>query len=199
VFRPTVFCSAAEGDVRVPRVFGDHMILQQRTKNAVWGWAAAGETVTVTASWGSSVSAKADADGRWTLFLKTPAHGTGHSLTISGKNTIEIKHVAIGEVWLCIGQSNMGWSMGNSFEADKEADVDLPQFRIFKSAREHWHEPLAENRDRLCRWKPCDPEAAAETSAVAYYFGKKLHQELGIPVGIIQRAYAGTPIEGWMP
>jgi sialate O-acetylesterase len=89
--------------------------------------------------------------------------------------------------------------MGNSFEAEKEANVDLPDFRIFKSAREHWHEPLEENRDRLAAWKPCDPKSAVETSAVSYYFGKKLHQKLGVPVGIIQRAFAGTPIEGWMP
>jgi sialate O-acetylesterase len=120
-------------------------------------------------------------------------------VTIEGKNIIILKNVAVGEVWLCAGQSNMGWSMGNSFEAEKEATVNLPDFRIFKSAREHWHEPLEENRDRLAAWKPCDPKSAAETSAVSYYFGKKLHQKLGVPVGIIQRAFAGTPIEGWMP
>jgi sialate O-acetylesterase len=93
----------------------------------------------------------------------------------------------------------MGWSVANSFEAEGESDVDLPNLRIFRSAREHWHEPLEENRDRLAKWKPCNPESAAETSAVAYYFGKTLQQKLGVPVGIIQRAYAGTPIEGWMP
>ncbi len=192
-------CSTALADVRVPRVFSDHMILQQRTENAIWGWADAGEPVTVKASWGASASVSAGANGKWKLFLATPGHGTDHVLTISGKNTLEIKDVAIGEVWLCIGQSNMGWSMGNSFEADQEATVNLPDFRIFKSAREHWHEPLDENRDLLCQWKPCTAESAAETSAVAYYFGKTLHQALDMPVGIVQRAYAGTPIEGWMP
>lgn len=190
---------SANADIRLPRLFGDNMILQQKTSNAIWGWADAGETVTVKASWNATASTTAGPDGRWKLFLKTPAHGIGHSLTVGGGNAIMITNVAIGEVWLCIGQSNMGWSMGNAFEAEKEADVDLPGFRLFKSAREHWHEPLQENRDRLCRWKPCNPESAAELSAVSYYFGKKLHQELGVPVGMIQRAYAGTPIEGWMP
>ena len=128
-----------------------------------------------------------------------PAASLGHKLTIKGSNRIVLKDIAVGEVWLCAGQSNMGWSTGNSFEAEGEAEVDLPGFRIYRSAREHWHEPLEENRDRLARWKPCDPESAAETSAVSYYFGKKLHQELKVPVGIIQRAFAGTPIEGWMP
>ena len=183
----------------MPRLFGDKMILQQQTSNAVWGFATPGEKVTVRASWGEETSTVADSNGDWKVMLKTPKHGTGHSLSVRGINTIDIKNVAIGEVWLCVGQSNMGWSMGNSFDAEQEADVNLPDFRIFKSAREHWHEPLEMNRDRLVRWKPCTPESAAETSAVSYYFGKKLHQELGIPVGIIQRAYAGTPIEGWMP
>ncbi|MFT5130889.1 MAG: sialate O-acetylesterase, partial [Rhodothermales bacterium] len=183
-------------DVRLPRFFGNHMILQQRTQNAIWGWAAPGEAVVVTTSWGANAMTKADADGRWRVALQTPAHGTGHSLII---NDVKIQDVAIGEVWLCAGQSNMGWSMGNSFEAEQEAEINLPDLRIFKSAREHWHEPLEENRDELARWKRCDAESAAETSAVSYYFAKTLQQELGIPVGIIQRAYAGTPIEGWMP
>ncbi len=175
------------------------MILQQQTHAAIWGWADAGESIVIRASWGTMASVKAGKDGRWKLFLETPGAGTGHTLQVKGSNQIQIKDVAIGEVWLCVGQSNMGWSVANSFEAEKESEVDLPHLRIFKSAREHWHEPLVENRDRLSRWKRCDAKAAAETSAVAYYFGKKLHEELKIPVGIIQRAYAGTPIEGWMP
>ena len=175
------------------------MILQQQTKDAVWGWTEPGETVTVTASWGATATAQADSGGRWKLFLQTPVHGTGHSLNVVGKNTIRISNVAVGEVWLCAGQSNMGWAMGNSFEADKETDVDLANFRIFKSQREHWHEPLEESRDRLQQWKPCNSESAAETSAVSYCFGKTLHQQLDVPVGIIVQAYAGTPIEGWMP
>ena len=184
----------------LPRLFCDNMVLQQQTKNTFWGWAKSNETIAVKASWGAEASAKASADGKWKLFLETPRHGIGQSLIISGeKDTIHIKNVAIGEVWLCAGQSNMGWSMGNSFEAEKEADVNLPDFRIFKSAREHWHTPLAMPRDRLSQWKPCNPASAAETSAVSYYFGKKLHQELGVPVGLIQQAFAGTPIEGWMP
>ena len=190
---------ALHAEVRLPRFFSDHMILQQQTHAAIWGWADAGESVVIKASWGTMASAKAGKDGRWKLFLKTPGPGTDHTLQVKGSNQIQIKDVAIGEVWLCLGQSNMGWSVANSFEAEKESEVDLPHLRIFKSAREHWHEPLAENRDRLSRWKRCDPKSAAETSAVAYYFGKKLQEELKIPIGIILRAYAGTPIEGWMP
>jgi sialate O-acetylesterase len=189
----------SKADVRLPNLFGNNLVLQQQSSNAIWGWADSGETVKVSASWGATASARADENGRWKLFLDTPAHGTGHSLTVVGQNIIEITNVAVGEVWLCAGQSNMGWSMGNSFEADKEADVNLPDFRIFKSQREHWHEPLEESRDRLQQWKSCNPKSAAETSAVSYWFGKTLHQKLDVPVGIIVQAYAGTPIEGWMP
>ena len=185
--------------VRLPALFSDHMVFQQMAGNPVWGWAEPKEKVTVKTSWGETHSETAGEDGSWMVTVYTPKAGTGHKVTIQASNKIVLHNVAIGEVWLCAGQSNMGWSTGNSFEAEKEAKVDLPHFRIFRSAREHWHEPLEENRDRLARWKPCDPKSAAETSAVSYYFGKKLHQALGVPVGIIQRAYAGTPIEGWMP
>ena len=183
--------------LRMHRIFSDHMILQQNTSNAIWGWIKPGETVTVKASWGATATAKANNDGKWTAFLKTPGHGTGHTLSINNKT---IKNVAIGEVWLCAGQSNMGWSMGNSFGAEEEAkNAHAPNLRIFKSQREHWHEPLDISRDLLAKWKPCTPESAVDTSAVSYYFAKTVQAELGIPVGIIVQAYAGTPIEGWMP
>jgi sialate O-acetylesterase len=185
--------------VRLPAIFSDHMVFQQSGGNPIWGWADPKEKVTVKTSWGETHSATAGKDGRWMVIAYAPKAATGHEVTVQGSNKIVLKNVAIGEVWLCAGQSNMGWSTGNSFEGENEAKVDLPHFRIFRSAREHWHEPRRENRDRLAQWKPCDPQSAAETSAVAYYFGKKLHQTLGVPVGIIQRAYAGTPIEGWMP
>ncbi|MDB4475377.1 hypothetical protein N9004_01335, partial [Pirellulales bacterium] len=176
-------------EVHLPRFFSDNMILQQNQMNSIWGWAQPNEEIVVQASWGDSASALTNSDGQWYVFLKTPTHGTGHSIKINGTNVISIRNVAVGEVWLCIGQSNMGWSTGNSFESGGEAAADMKDLRIFKSAREHWHKPLEENRDRLCCWKACTPEAAMETSAVSYYFGKKLHQDLGIPVGIIQRAY----------
>jgi len=195
---PAVPVPAMTG-LRLNSLFCDHMVLQQNMNNTIWGWADPGEKITVEASWGATASTQADAAGKWKVLLDTPGHGTGFSIKVVGSKTIDIKDVAIGEVWLCAGQSNMGWSVGNSFEAESEASVNLPNLRIFKSAREHWHEPLEEKRDLLDQWKPCTPEVAAETSAVSYYFAKKLHEELGVPVGIIQQAYAGTPIEGWMP
>ena len=194
-----ISCSLT-ADIKVSNLFGDNMILQQKTSNAIWGFAEAGEIVTVSTSWGEKAAARTNSQGKWKVMLKTPAYGTGHSMSIKGRNTINIKNIAIGEVWLCAGQSNMGWAVRMSFDGNKDvAAINLPNFRIFKSAREHWHEPIDISRDRLSRWKTCNPVSAAETSAVSFYFGKKLHEELGIPVGIIVQAYSGTPIEGWMP
>jgi sialate O-acetylesterase len=190
----------ASADVRVPRLFNDGMVLQQKTSNAVWGFAAPGERVTVKASWGAEAKTVADDSGDWRVMLKTPAHGTGHSLVVSGRNILNIQNVAIGEVWLCAGQSNMGWKLGSTFGGEAEAAAaNAPDLRIFVSQREHWHEPLKQSRDRLAKWSPCNPQTAAATSAVSYYFGRTLQRALNIPVGIIVQAYAGTPIEGWMP
>ncbi|MCP4847018.1 MAG: sialate O-acetylesterase [Verrucomicrobiaceae bacterium] len=176
------------------------MILQQNTRNAVWGFASAGEKITIQASWGVTQTTTADSQGNWKFMLPTPEASTQNHLILKGTNTIKISNVAIGEVWLCMGQSNMGWALGNTFGAEDEAaGANFPNLRIFKSSREHWHEPLKQSRDLLAKWSPCNPVTAAATSAVSYYFGRKLHEELGIPVGIIVQAYAGTPIEGWMP
>ena len=190
----------AVADVRLPSLFSNQMVLQQNTNNAVWGFADPGENISITPSWGSPVKTTANTVGQWRVFLKTPSHGTGHSLVIRGKNTLSLTDVAIGEVWLCAGQSNMGWALGNCFDAEQETKrANAPNLRIFKSSREHWHEPLNESRDQLSKWVACTPETAAMTSAVSYHFGKTLQETLGIPVGIIVQAYAGTPIEGWMP
>lgn len=190
----------SHADVRMPSLFSDRMVLQQKTENIVWGFADPGEKVSVEANWGKTAKTTANAVGKWRVPLETPLHGTGYSITIRGNNAIVLKDVAIGEVWLCAGQSNMGWALGNCFDADREAvGAKAPNLRIFKSSREHWHEPLEESRDLLATWVSCTPETAATTSAVSYYFGKTLQEALGVPVGIIVQAYAGTPIEGWMP
>ena len=196
-----VSCISAEAEIKLPRLFGDSMILQQKQKNAVWGWTDAGKTVSVSASWGATATTMTGGNGVWRVFLDTPEFGTGHSLQISdGTEAVEVHDVAIGEVWLCVGQSNMGWGLSGTFSGEKDAaSANHLGFRIFRSCGECFHEPLDLARDRLARWSRCTPEVAASTSAVSFYFGRKLHQELNVPVGIIVRAYSGTPIEGWMP
>lgn len=195
-----LFCASLDAQIRVTSLFGDHMILQQNSTNAIWGFGAPGEKVTLSSSWGEKVSTTTDPNGKWIAFLATPSYGTGFSIDIQGDNKIQLRDVAIGEVWLCAGQSNMGWAVGNTVSGEEDAKkANHPNLRIYRSAREHWHEPIDENRDRLAKWEKCTPEAALKTSAVSFYFAQKLHQSLDIPVGIIQRAFAGTPIEGWLP
>jgi sialate O-acetylesterase len=200
-FVAMILALSTSAKIELPSLFGDNMILQRDTSNSIWGWVQPGAAVEVKASWGTTAKAKADEDGKWVVLLNTPGPGTGHGLTISsGKEVVKIKNVAVGEVWLCAGQSNMGFAMGMMFTGEEDAPkAKHPDYRIFKSSREHWHAPRERSNDRLAKWKTCTPESAAEASAVSYYFGQKLHVGLGIPVGIIIQAYAGTPIEGWMP
>ena len=189
--------SSTSADVRLPAIVGDNMILQQRTGAPLWGWADPGERVTVAGSWGKQASAVADEKGKWKACLDTPSHGGPYTLIVTGKNEITIDNVIIGEVWLCAGQSNMGWRLSATFDGEEDsASADFPNLRIFRSERYHSHEP---QEDCLGQWVPCTPQTAATCSAVSFYFARKLHQELQVPVGIVLQPYAGTPIEGWMP
>ena len=189
--------ATASAEVRLPAIVGDNMVLQQRMGAPLWGWADPGETVTVAGSWGKKASAAADDKGKWKLCLPTPAHGGPHTVTITGKNEIIVKNVMIGEVWLCAGQSNMGWRLLFTSEGKEDsAAATYPNLRIFRSERCHSPTP---KEDRVATWTPCTPETAATCSAVSFYFAEKLHRELKVPVGIVLQPYAGTPIEGWMP
>lgn len=189
--------ATASADVRLPSIAGDHMMLQQQTNAPIWGWADPGEEVTVSGSWGRQASTIAGADGRWQVNLATPSHGGPHNVTIRGNNEITLDDVMIGEVWLCAGQSNMGWRLSATMDGGQDAaTANYPEFRIFRSARAHSHEPQL---DCDAEWTRCTPETASTCSAVSFYFAEKLHRELGIPVGIVLQPYAGTPIEGWIP
>ena len=124
--------------VRLPAIVGDHMMLQQQIGAPIWGRADPGETVTVTGSWGKNASATADNTGKWIVCLSTPSYGGPYTLTI---NEININNVMIGEVWLCAGQSNMGWRLSATFEGVEDgASANYPDFRIFRSERCHSHE-----------------------------------------------------------
>ncbi len=199
---PCVVCllfltSLISADVKLPAIIGDNMMLQQKIGVPVWGWADPGENVTVSGSWGKEASTTAGKDGRWQVNLLTPSFGGPHSLSIQGNDKITINNVIIGEVWLCAGQSNMGWRL-SSVDHGKEdaAKANYPNIRIFDSERAHHHEP---KNDVISKWTECTPETAASCSAVSFYFAHKLHTDLNVPIGIVLQAYAGTPIEGWMP
>jgi sialate O-acetylesterase len=193
----------ARADVELPAVFGSHMVVQRDTDLVVWGFASAGESVSVEASWGGRVGpVAAGADGRFTLTLKTPAAGGPHTLTVRGKNTLVLDDVWSGEVWLCSGQSNMEmpidaiatWYSGTR---DREAELargDVPALRLFEVPNQ-----LAAAPQARCggTWKLCNRDSLRTFSATGYYFGRALHDALGVPVGLIAADWGGTVCEAW--
>jgi len=192
--------SAATADVKLPAVFGDQMVLQRETNAPVWGWADPGEQVGVTGSWAQNAAAvaTADADGRWRLALKTPAAGGPYVVTVKGKNTVQLSDVLIGEVWLCSGQSNMGMTVGSSNNAAEEiAAAKYPQMRLLGVNLVTAEEPQTDCAVRP--WAECSPENVGSFTAAGYFFGRKLHQDLGVPVGLINSSWGGTCIEAWTP
>lgn len=185
---------SARADVKLPAVFGSHMVLQRDCDVPVWGWASPGEQVTVKFR-DQSVSATADADGKWSTKLAPVQTGEPATLTVSGKNSITLDDVLVGEVWICSGQSNMQWSVAAGIDPDLEAAAaNHPQLRLFQV-------PLVSKaeiqQDVDAAWRICAPDNVSGFSAVGYYYGRQLQQVLGCPVGMIQTAWGGTRAEAW--
>ncbi len=185
--------NAARADVKLPALVSDGMVLQQGINVPLWGWADEGESVTVEFQ-GQKVSTTAK-DGKWMVRLKPLKAGGPFTLTVSGKNRIELKNVLIGEVWVCGGQSNMQWRLNQSDNAEAEiAGAKYPMIRLFTVPRAEVDAPLT---DVKAGWKECSPETAAEFSAVGYYFGRDLQKARNMPVGLINNAVGGSPAESW--
>ncbi len=185
----------AKADVKLPALFSDHMVLQRDMLVPVWGWADAGESVTVTIA-GQSKSTKADASGQWSIKLDKLASGGSSTMVVKGNNTITIQDVLVGEVWLASGQSNMAMAVAGSNNAKQEiASAKFPEIRTFLVPR-----VAAETPQKECggTWVVCSPETAGAFSAAAYFFGRELHQSLKTPVGLINSSYGGTTIETWI-
>ncbi len=184
-------------DVKLPAVISDNMVLQQKSNTTIWGWADPGEKINIKAPWqwlfGSSTTA--GKDGKWKLKLKTPKAGGPYDITITANNTIELKNVLIGEVWVCSGQSNMQWTMKGTENPDKDiAAANKPNIRLFTVERVFADKP---KDDCSGSWSQCSPETVAGFSAVAYFFGKHLQDELDIPIGLISTNWGGTVAEAW--
>ena len=184
------------GDVTLHALFSDHMVLQCDLEVPVWGRAEAGEKVTVEFA-GQSISAVADAKGFWMARLKPmDASSESREMTVSGKNKVIIKDVLVGEVWLASGQSNMFWPVLKCLNGQKEvADASHPGMRLFQVPSAAAGEPRTEVAGR---WAVCSPESVGDFSAVAYYFGRHLHKELKVPVGLVHASIRGTSAEVWM-
>lgn len=181
-------------ELSVPHFFSDHMVLQRERSAAIWGQADAGAEVTIRFK-GKSATSKAGSDGKWRVQIETgAADAQGAVLKIAaGADTLEIQDVLVGEVWLASGQSNMYYTMNRSPDyAGLIAESDHPALRMFNA-------PLvtaAENQDDIeGQWQAATPETVPGFSAVAFFFARKLHLELGVPIGVIKSAWGGKPVE----
>lgn len=189
----------------LPSLFTDHMVLQRNSDVSVWGWGNASSTVNVVGSWNpaDTVSATINDCGRWNVALPTSGAGGPYTIDIfyhgQPSTTISIKDVMLGEVWLCSGQSNMEWTPGNGINNsdDEIAAAQYPKMRFFSIPKYGSDTP---QDNCLAKWEICSPEVMARRSAVAYFFGRDIHQALdSVPVGLIVAAWGGTRAEVWLP
>jgi sialate O-acetylesterase len=184
-------------------LFAEHMVLQRDMKDPVWGWAAPGTTVTVDIG-DTHAESTADANGRWQALIGPLAAGGPFELTVAaGGASATVKDVLVGDVWLCSGQSNMEMGIGIAKDAKAEiARADFPRIRLFTVPKRITLDP-APRFAAPASWDPCSPASVAKGgwggfSAAGYYFGRHLHQKLGVPIGLIHSSWGGTPAEAWM-
>ncbi len=197
---------SAEAAIKLPALVGNNMVLQQNTTITIWGWADAGETVGIKASWSAdAVSTTANADGEWKTTLQTPAAGGPFTMVITGRDyTITLVNIMIGEVWVCSGQSNMeftmrglgGWKNYKPEVRDEVAKGVYANVRLFTVTRDTSAVPLAACKGN---WVLPDTNTVNDFSATAWFYGAYLNQHLGVPVGLISAAWGGSPAEAWTP
>jgi sialate O-acetylesterase len=191
-----------QAEPKLPTIFGDHMVLQAGMKLPVWGWAKPGEAITVTAGVSTAKTVTA-ADGTWRVTLDPlAASDQPIELTVEGASKITLRDVLVGEVWLASGQSNMEFQLGPAKVAPGRAHnmeeeipkADHPQLRLFIVKKKIAFDPTP---DCEGKWELCTPKTASDFSAVAYFFGRDLHQSHKVPVGMIGSYWGATPAQAW--
>lgn len=197
----TSFLSHAK--LQLPWFFGDHMVLQQQSNPAVWGWTDKKNAVTIITSWNNKkYTAHPDSKGKWKVAIATPKAGGPYEITITDGQTIKIRDILIGEVWICSGQSNMEMPLKgfNNQPVNNSNNIIFNaannQVRLYNVPRSTQPTPLDTSKNYS--WKISNPEDAANFSAVGYTFGKFLYDQLKVPVGLINISYGGTPVESFM-
>ncbi len=192
----TVLAMPAFAAVKLPALISDNMVLQQDLPANVWGWADPGEKVTVKLG-AKSAEATANEKGQWSVKLTELSPGPSGEMTVAGSNTLTVKNVAVGEVWVCSGQSNMEFAVRGGLNATEEiSGADFPLIRHFTVDRAPSIEP---REDCKGRWEICSPQSVGNFTAVGYFFGRQLFQKLKVPVGLIHSSWGGTKAELWTP
>ena len=200
-------CLAASlnaANLKFSGMIGDNMVLQQNTSVKIWGYASPGASVSVSTSWGSSASAKANSKGEWVATLKTPA-ATFNPQTVrarSGSESIQASNVLIGEVWFCSGQSNMemtlGGGMGTPVDGALEEVAMSGQYKGVRHITIKRATALDPQFDAEGEWQESNPKNSPRFSAVAYFFASRLSKALDVPVGVINASWGGCMISPWM-
>ncbi|WP_053975936.1 sialate O-acetylesterase [Mangrovimonas xylaniphaga] len=181
--------------VEMPLLFADDMVLQRNKPIPVWGWADANEKIEVSFN-GQKVKTKANKDGKWSLELKAEKAGGPFTMTIKGKNTIQIKNILVGEVWICSGQSNMEFAVSGVTNAEQEMnDADYPQIRQFLVTQDMSAQPKSHLKQG--NWTVSNRDNVGDFTAVGFFFAKKLYKELNVPIGLINTTWGGTCVETW--
>lgn len=180
--------------ISVPHFFSDNMVLQRHKPINIWGTGQKGETVTVELN-GESQRAIVGEAGKWKITLPAMSHGGPFNLSIAGKhNTIILTNILIGDVWLCSGQSNMEFPLGGDYTAEESIrNATQANIRLLTVPMNAQKEDI-----KASRWVVCSPVTAARFTAIGYFFGKQLHENLHVPIGLINASVGGTDIEPWI-
>ena len=222
MYKPTFVCAVlmaagallaeARADVRLPKFFTDNMMLERDKAIRVWGWAEPGEDVQVALA-GKNAATKADGEGRWSVELPSRQKGENLELTVKGKNTITLKNVIVGDIWLCAGQSNM-WISGGDWDGclsrlnlsveDCKA-ADFPKIRSVRLKHVTANSPaedcdiIVDDQLGIAGWVVCSPETAAHITAAGFYFAAEISRKTGIPIGIVDVSWSRSTVESWVP
>lgn len=187
---------SARAEVRLPKIFGNNMVLQRDQPIAVWGRADPEERVRIRFN-EKQYRTRADDYGRWSIEIAATPVGGPYDLLIIGENTITLKNVMVGDVWICSGQSNMEWIIERFPYADEEAEnADFPDIRLFTVPRDKSFLPKTDISGGI--WKEAIGENIRDFSALAYFFGRFLNENQKVPIGLISSSWGGTIIETWM-
>ncbi len=187
-----------DAQLRLPVVFGDHMVIQQKATVPIWGWARPSQNVSINVSWDTTtVRTKATNGTIWKAAINTPVAGGPHTITIkAGTDVVTIEDVLAGEVWLASGQSNMEWSMQAAADGKPMIQqINDPNIRLLNIPQASASTLQARGEGK---WEVCDQKSVAGFSAVAYFFGKKLNEDLNVPIGLINSSWGGSPAEAWL-
>lgn len=185
-------------DIRLPAVISSHMVLQQKSTVKIWGWSEPGEKISLNTDWDTTTYKTVGSSGaKWSIDIKTPAGGGPYKISLKGYNSIVLEDVLVGEVWVCSGQSNMemnvNWGLPYANEVANAANNNIRFFNVSKTTADAPQEDLKAN------WVVSDSTSMKKFSAIGYFFGQKLQQELNVPIGLINASWGGTPAEVWTP